>query len=79
MAEPRVRQPLGPDSGPPPWAPPPPAEEADPYETPEYAESTVRGQFIRSIRRGELSRADQNRVLAIGLAAIDGQEDFGEL
>jgi len=69
----------GPDSGPPPWAPPPPAEEADPYDTPEYAESTVRGQFIRSIRRGELSRADQNRVLAIGLAAIDGQEDFGEL
>lgn len=54
-------------------------EERDPFDAPEFAESTVRGQFIRSIRRGELSRADQNRVLSIGLAAIDGQSDFGEL
>jgi DNA repair protein SbcD/Mre11 len=54
-------------------------EERDPFDSPEFAESTVRGQFIRSIRRGELSRADQNRVLSIGLAAIDGQSDFGEL
>lgn len=53
--------------------------ERDPFDTPQFAESTVRGQFIRSIRRGELSRDDQNRVLRIGLAAIDGQSDFGEL
>jgi exonuclease SbcD len=55
------------------------ADEGDPFHTPDFAESTVRGQFIRSIRRGELSRDDQNRVLRIGLAAIDGQSDFGEL
>jgi DNA repair exonuclease SbcCD nuclease subunit len=89
-AEPRAQDPqpatvselFSKGNGAPPVAPAasaPIEEERDPFDTPEFAESTVRGQFIRSIRRGELSRADQNRVLSIGLAAIDGQSDFGEL
>jgi exonuclease SbcD len=46
---------------------------------PEFPESTVRGQFVRSVRRSQLTESERQRVLAIGLAALDGRTDLGEL
>lgn len=54
-----------------------PAQEA--FQEPELPESTVLGQFVRVVRQSDLDPADQDRILRIGLAAVDGRTDFGEL
>jgi hypothetical protein len=39
----------------------------------------VLGQFVRVVRQSDLDPADQDRILRIGLAAVEGRTDFGEL
>jgi exonuclease SbcD len=51
----------------------------EPLDAPDFPESTVRGQFVRSVLRSELNRDDRRRVLAMGLAALNGHADFGEM
>ena len=49
------------------------------FQEPELPESTVLGQFVRVVRQSDLDAADQDRILRIGLAAVEGRTDFGEL
>jgi DNA repair exonuclease SbcCD nuclease subunit len=49
------------------------------FQEPDLPESTVLGQFVRVVRQSDLEPADQDRILRIGLAAVEGRTDFGEL
>jgi exonuclease SbcD len=39
-------------------------------------EQTVRGQFVRDVRNGELADDETQRVLVVGLRALDGRTDL---